>query len=79
MSGRCVRKMMLDLLAAAACGLTLVGVTAGVPQALECWLGVFFLANIYILLVSRIYIPVADQRRALSPFRQSQWCFLLAI
>jgi hypothetical protein len=57
------RKMLLNLLAAAGCGAALVGVAVGLPQSLVWWLGGFLLANIYILLMSKMYYPIADEAR----------------
>ena len=57
------RKLLLNLLAAAGCGAALVGVAVGLPQSLVIWLGGFLLANIYILLVSKMYYPIADDAR----------------
>jgi hypothetical protein len=57
------RKMLLNFLAAAGCGAALVGLAVGVPQSLVWWLGGFLLANIYILLMSKMYYPIADEAR----------------
>ena len=57
------RKMFLNLLAAVGCGAALVGVAVGLPQPLVWWLGGFLLANIYILLMSKMYFPIADEVR----------------
>jgi hypothetical protein len=54
-------KIVLNLLAAATCGVALGGVAVGLSQSLPWWFVVFCLANIYILLLSKLYLPVADQ------------------
>lgn len=54
------RKILLNLLGAAGCCVALAGVAVGFPHMLV-WLFLGFLvANIYILLMSELYYPIAD-------------------
>jgi hypothetical protein len=57
------RKMLINLVAATGCGAALVGVAIGLPHSLVWWLGGFLLANVYILLMSTMYYPIADCAR----------------